>query len=64
MKDELQSTAGSAEFVSEGFRKIINVDVKIRENILQETKVGRRKNQLGSVMVLTETRLLSVEERN
>lgn len=50
MKDELQSTAGSAEFVSEGFRKIINVDVKIRENILQETKVGRRKNQLGSVM--------------
>lgn len=64
MKDELQSTAGSAEFVSEGFLKIINVDVKIRENILQETKVGRRKNQLGSVMVLTETRLLSVEERN
>lgn len=64
MKGELQSTAGSAEFVSEGFRKIINVDVKIRENILQETKVGRRKNQLGSVIVLTETRLLSVEERN
>lgn len=39
------------------------VDVKWRKRYGKEAKVGRRKNQLDSVMVLTETRLLSVEER-